>query len=790
MEMNKSNSDKETNPVLFYAGKIFGFKYYYIASLVIFIAGAHFYNKSATKEYEVNSTIAPVKDNRATLLASDNMFAGNNNIVPSRNIEDDVNNLSSYSLVSETLDKLDFEIAYYSENKGFLKQIREIYKASPFRVTMDKSHTQPLGCKMYVRHLSDSTYLLRIPEQTISLYNYIDDRVLEEEVTFKTDTLGYYNRTMTGEYFKFSISLFPDAMQGEENKEKDYFFTFFHPDNLAMAYLNSLEITPVSFMASIIELHFRGENIDKSITFLNSYINAFMEENLAKKNKIAFNTVKFIDSQLTEISDSLVASESMLRNFRSNNQVTDLGFQGERIYDQLEQIERERSQLEVRKRYFEYVINHFKTNPDVKGVVPPVSSNISDPVMNDMIGELLDLNSQRSELLNSSSEKNLYLDQVENRIELQKELITENAKNNLNTLNLSINELDYREDKLSGEISKLPQTEMNMGSIERKFNLNDAIYTFLLEKRSEAAIALASNFPDYEILEKARFNSSSLIKPKNRTNYILAFMLGLLLPSVYLLLRELLDDRINSTYELSVLSGKALTSRIYSNKFKSDRIFAQAPGSAIAESFRSLRSQLVFNLKEQSDKVILVTSSQPKDGKSFISYNLGVALASVGYKTVIVDGDLRRPTLHKKFDFENDKGISTYMNNNTSIEEIIKPTDNDKLFIIPAGPVLPNPSELIEKGELDSLFRHLKAEYDYIIIDSSPLGLVSDASQLIKYASHVTVVARNNFTRKSTFKTAMETLKRFSVGDFDVVFNDIDIRKSPYAGYSKYYTKN
>ncbi|MDZ7739354.1 MAG: polysaccharide biosynthesis tyrosine autokinase [Bacteroidales bacterium] len=788
--MNLNNPDKETNPIKHYVGKILGLKYFYIFSLVLFLAGAHFYNKYSTKVYEVNSTIGPVKESRTTILASDNIFGASNNIAPRRNIEDDVNNLSSYSLIAKTLDKLNFEIAYYSENQGFLKQTSEIYEMAPFKVTMDKSHTQPIGCRMYVYPISDSTYLLRVPEQTVNLYNYIDDKVLQEELVLKIDTLGYYNRTLTGNNFSFSIAHSPSGKPADTNREKDYFFRFFHPDNLAMSYLNRLDIRPISFMASIIELHFQGENIDKSITFLNSYINAFMEENLAKKNKIALNTVKFIDSQLSEISDSLVASESMLRNFRSDNQVTDLGFQGERIYDQLDQIDQERSQLEVRKRYFEYVINYFKTNNDVKGVVPPVSANITDPIMNDLITELLDLNSQRSELLNSSSEKNLYLNQIENKIRLQKELITENARNNLNTLNLSINELEYREDKLSEEISRLPRTEMNMVGIERKFNLNDAIYTFLLEKRSEAAITLASNFPDYEILEAARFNSSKVIKPKDRTNYMLAFMLGLMVPSVYLLLREMFDDKINSTWDLSARSGNAVLNKIYSNKLNTENVFATAPSSAIAESFRSMRSHLIFKLKDDKDKVILVTSSQPKDGKSFISYNLGIALASVGYKTAIVDSDLRRPTMHRKFGFENEKGISTYMSNSTGINEIIRETDQENLSVITAGPVLPNASELIQKGELDKLFEYLKSEFDYIIIDSSPLGLVSDATQLLRYSNRVAVVARNKYTRKSTFQTAIETLERYLVDDYDIVFNDLDIKKSPYATYSKYYTKN
>lgn len=789
--MNFNNSDKEGNPVKHYLSKILGLKYFYIISLVVLIAGAHFYNKYATKAYEVNSTIGPVKENRTNILASENMFGGTaSNVTPRRNIEDDVNSLSSYSLILKTLDNLDYEVAYYSENRGLLKQTREIYEDAPFKVTMDKSHTQPIACRMYIRPISDSTYLLSIPEQTVTLYNYIDDKVLQEEFVLRTDTLGYYNRTLTSANFSFSVSRSSTKFIENTNREKDFFFRFYHPDNLAMSYLNRLEVTPVSFMASIIELRFRGENIDKSISFLNSYINAFLEENLAKKNKIALNTVQFIDSQLSEIADSLVVSESMLRNFRSSNQVTDLGFQGERIYDQLEQIDREKSQLEVRKRYFEYVINHFKTNDDVKGVVPPVSANITDPIMNDLITELLDLNSQRSELLNSSSDKNLYLDQVENKIELQKSLIAENARNNLNTLNLSINELDYRADKLSEEISRLPRTEMNMVSMERKFNLNDAIYTFLLEKRSEAAISLASNFPDYEILEEARFNSAQVIKPKDTTNYMLAFMLGLLIPSAYLLLREMLDDKINSTYELSARSGGAVLNRIYSNKLKSDNIFTAAPSSAIAESFRSLRSHLIFKLKDKEDKVILITSSQPRDGKSFVSYNLGIALASVGYKTAIVDGDLRRPTLHRKLGLENDKGISTYMSNSTGINEIIMKTGQENLSVIPAGPVLPNPSELIQKGEMDSLFEHLKSEFDYIIIDSSPLGLVSDATQLLQFANRIAVVARNKHTRKSTFQTAMETLDRYSISEYDIIYNDLDIRKSPYAGYTKYYTKN
>jgi capsular exopolysaccharide synthesis family protein len=469
----------------------------------------------------------------------------------------------------------------------------------------------------------------------------------------------------------------------------------------------------------------------------------------------------------------------------------DLSFQGQQTYGQLSQIEGERAALQVQQRYYNYVINYFKANQDMAGVVPPSAMNVSDPITNQLITELLNLNNQRSGISSgASNDKNIFIGQIDNKIRLQKQAIIENFTNNLNTLTLSLNELDYRESKLSREISQMPRTEMNMVGMKRKFDLNDAIYTYLLQKRSEAAIALASNYPDYEILEPAREITSKVVSPKKFVNYLFALFLGLLLPTIYLIIRDFFDDKIRSLNDAEYMLHRPILSVIYSNNHKSESVVAEFPKSAVSESFRNLRSSLFLKSDHDNSKVILITSSQPQDGKSFISFNLASSIASVGYKTLLIDCDLRRPTLHSKMRTENKIGLTNYMTKNASADEIIKTTSIENLSFIPAGPIIPNPSELMELGVLNNLIEYLKTKFDYIIIDTTPVGIVADATLMMKYASKVIMVIRNNYTRKDLFANVLNNLKTNKLSNYDIVYNDLSLHKSSYRHYSNYYIKN
>jgi capsular exopolysaccharide synthesis family protein len=401
---------------------------------------------------------------------------------------------------------------------------------------------------------------------------------------------------------------------------------------------------------------------------------------------------------------------------------------------------------------------------------------------------LLNLYSQRSNVTSgNSNEKNIFLGQIDNKIATQRRAIIENFTNNLNTLTLSLNELNYRQDKLSREISTLPKTEMNMVSMQRKFNLNDVIYTYMLQKKSEAAITLASNYPDFEVMEPARDITSRITSPKRMVNYALAILLALIIPTAFLVIRETFDDKIRSANDLEYMLQRTILSTIYSNKNKSDMVVAEFPKSAISESFRNLRSSLFLKCAHAKSKVILITSSQPSDGKSFVSLNLASSIASVGYKTIIIDADMRRPNQHVKMRTENTVGLSNYMTKNAKIEDIIRKTSVENLFFISAGPIIPNPSELLESGGLDDLINHLKTTFEYIIIDTTPVGIVADATLVMKYATSILLVIRHNYTGKEILKNVVSILKTNKFNNYEMVYNDLKLQKSSYKHYSNYY---
>ena len=765
------------------------YKYFYIASFVICVTITFMVNRFSTVVYEVNSVIGPVEDSRSSLLRSDELLSGLGAFSQARNLENDINSLNSFSVISTTIRNLNLEIGYFNETNKLFGQERQIYLRSPYTVNIDKSHIQPINTKFYIDILDDYSYRLTCFAEAASLYNYVDNMIASQYNVLDIDTICMFNETITNKNFKFSISINKEFYSGSKKDEELSYFVFYHLDYLTKDYRGRMIVEPVSTRSSLIKVRLRGENIGLTIDFLNKYLQTYLDDNLSKKNKIALNTINFIDSQISEISDSLVVSESQLRDYRSAYQVTDLSYQGQQALDQLNQIENERSTLQVQERYYNYVLDYFDKNQDMAGLAPPSVANVVDPIMNTLILELLSLNTERSTILSNNAEKNLFLGQLENKIRLQKQAIIENVKNNLNTLNLTQNELNYRAEKVSREISKLPRTELNMVSMQRKFDLGDAIYTFLLQKRSEAAITMASNYPDYEILEPARDISKTILSPRTMMNRMFAVFLAFMIPTVYIILKNFFNEKIASVNDAESLLNRSVLSLIYSNDYKTEAVVTELPGSSVAESFRNLRSNLFLKFRSEPMKVIMVTSSQPQDGKRFIAFNLAASIASVGHKVLILDGDLRRPTLHNKFKKKNTGGLSNYMANHTSKEEIISKTNVENLSFIPAGPLIPNCSELIEAGALDELIAYLKNKFDYIIIDTTPAGIVADATLMIKYASHILLVCRNNFTRKDIFIDVLNTFLTNKIENFDVVFNDLNLKKSRYGRYNAYYKK-
>ena len=772
-----------------FLSKAFSIKYIYIASILICMSLAFLINKFSPTVYEVNSIIGPIDDKRSALLGSNDLFKGLGAFEQAKNLENDINNAKSFTLVSATLNKMNLGVGYFNQRDNIFGQTQQIYPRSPFSVSIDKSHIQPVNAKFHIDILDRNSFRLTSSEDEISLYNYVDNIIVSEKNILKIDTICKFNETISNNKFRFAVSLSNEYTFNKKEEEGLYYFEFYHLEDLSKQYLENIEVKPVSIRSSLLNVRFQGKNLNLTIDFLNRYLETFLDDNLSKKNKISNNAIIFIDSQISEISDSLVKSESKLKDYRSANQVMDLSYQGQRAYEQMTQIETERSNLQIQERYYNLILDNFEKNKDIAGIAPPSAGNVVDPVMNSLIMDLLALNSERSSIISNNAEKNLFLSQIDNKIRSQKQAIIENVRNNLASLKLNQNELDYRGEKLSREMSKLPRTELNMVSMQRKFNLSDAIYTFLLQRMSEAQITKASNYADYEILEPARNITKIIISPKILVNWLFAFMIAIMIPTIYLILKNFFNETISTISDAEHLLKRPVLSVIFNNTYKTEAVVTESPGSPIAESFRNLRSSLFLRFKSVPLKVIMVTSSQPKDGKSFISFNLAASIASVGHRTIILDGDLRRPTLHNIFKMENTKGITNYIADNASRESIIHKTTAENLSFIPAGPVLANSSELIEAGVLDDLIEYLKNNYDYIIIDTSPAGMVADAALMMKYTSLILFICRNNYTRKDVFNDILNMFHTNKIENFDVVYNDLNINTSKYGHYSSYYNK-
>ncbi|MBK8805436.1 MAG: polysaccharide biosynthesis tyrosine autokinase [Bacteroidales bacterium] len=795
--LNDNLKIETTNTLLKdFVKKALAIKHIYIATVLTFMVVAFFINKYSHTIYQVQAKLLIRKNESNGDL--EKIFRSSASLMKPNNIENEVNLLKSYSLVGSTIKSLNLEIGYFSEKKALLDNTPfenlfkstdiELYTDFPFTMVFDKSHYQPTDLKLYIEILTDSTYKLTGEKEKVFLINYLDEKYSEDAINLKINKVYKFNETVETEHYKFTVSVKDkkNVKFLKDNRDK-YYFKFYYSDYLTMNYLNSIQVQPLSDLASIIFVSIEGVNKKRINNFMNKYLELYMENSLERRNMIAQSTIDFIDNQISDITDSLKLTENKLLNHRSSNQVVDMSFQGQRIFDQMGQIESQKQNMLAQKRYYTYILDYLKSNDTNTDPVLPSSSNVVDPILNQLIMELTDLNGQKNEILNGTK-KNLFINQIENKIDKQKEIIYENVSNNLNTLNISINEIDYRHNKMSREISQLPKTELKLVGINREYKLNDAIYTFLLQRRAEAQISKASNLPESEIVEPAREIATYITYPNKNINYIISIFIALMLPTIFILLKDFFNDRVNSSLLLSRIVEQPVLSTIYRNKYKVDNIVLEQSKSYVAESFRTLRTLIFAKMKGVDNKTILVTSSIPAEGKSFVAINLASSLSVLGNKTIIIDCDLRKPTLHNKLKVANERGLTNYFAGESKIEDIIiKIADN--LFFIPAYPVLPNPSELLDSQLADEVFEYLKLNFKYIVIDTPPVGAISDSLLLTKHSGLVLFVSRCNYTKKDVIYYAKNKLIENDVKNLQVILNDVDFSKNEYgAYYKKYYS--
>lgn len=720
------------------------------------------------------------------------LFAGN------QNIENEIGILQSFTLIYDAIVQLNLESSIYKEKYifgnaldiEFLKSDEDIYKDSPVRISIDKSSLQPIDLPIYFKILDNKKVKIEAHGVEIPMYSYLEDEVIYIADSININGIYNFDEEIKGKNFSFKMHL--KSKEPSLWKEEKTYFIFNNLNLLTLEYQSKLSAINTSKTSSLVVISMKGGDKYKITDFLNTLSNAYLDRNLEKKNRIAVNTVKFIDSQISEVSDSLSIAESKLQNFRTTNQVMDLSFQGQKSFEKMNELESQRAVLLVQQKYYDYIKDYFNQNSDMSDLIAPSSMGVQDPILNQLIVELITLNSERRNLLNKGNTKNLFLNNIEIQIGNLKKTIQENIANNAATTEIAIQDINNRSAKISSQMSKLPSTERQLFGIERKFKLNDAIYTFLLQKRSEAQIARASNAPDYEIVDPARHVTTSIIYPKRSLNYIIAGVGGLLIPFVIIMLIEFLNMKINSKKELETLTELPIIGHVFHNDSKNKIVITDSSNSPISESFRSIRTNLQFYSRGKEKQIILLTSSYSGEGKSFIAQNLASVFALFGKKTLLIGFDMRRPKIYQDLNLTNKVGMSTTLINKASVDEIIQQTQIENLDYISAGPIPPNPLELIASDRTEQVFDELKQLYDFIIIDSPPVGIVSDAYLLTKFADVTLYIVRQGFTHKEAFNNNLQHILQKKISNVSLVLNDVKARGMAYDyGYEyTYYSEN
>jgi capsular exopolysaccharide synthesis family protein len=693
-------------------------------------------------------------------------------------LENEKGVLQAKSVIRSALMKLDFQTGYYIKHK-FRK--KELYTQTPFTVEKDTTHLQPIGIFYYVNFLNDSILIVKAVGEDVLLYDFSSNRIGKRIPEFRFEDTVKFGQITGNSYCRFSL-LPGFEYLSDENVHKTYYFRFYSLDEQISIFRNYK--TENDRASSILTVSLKYMNVQKAADFLNSLTSEYLKKGIERDNNVAEATIRFIDAQLTDIVDSLHQSGERLQGFKSSNKVLDLSYQAEKVYSKIENLETEKARLLVKKRYFNYLLENLKSKSDVSDLIAPTTLEINDPVLNNLVLQLADLYGERSELSFNSIKNNPYITSLELKINDTRQKLIEAARNVLDATAIAFEEIVTQITGAEQALNRLPKEQQQYLNYERKFKLNDELYTYLLTRRSEMEIFKASNIPVNEVLDKADASDAVVVSPNKRTSIIIAFMLGLFFPGALLYFRETINNKIRNREDIQKVTGLPLVGQVIDSKTSAIQIVLSEPNSVLRESFRTLRTNLQFVIDESVSNTILITSAIKGEGKSFTALNLASVYSFYDKKTILVDFDLRKSDIKERLGIEANRGLSNFLSKNATYKELIFSDKKLNFDLILAGPLPPNPSELIASPLTVDLFKKLKRDYEIIIIDSPPLGIVSDALLVYPFTDITLLVVRYNYTSFEVLESVIDDIKTRKVERVNIVLNDIEPRKGKYGyGY-------
>lgn len=759
--------------------KIVSYWKWFLISLVIAFTIAYQVNIRKEKIYSMQTMIS-IKEE------SNPFFTSNTSLVFNwGGISDQVNGIStilkSRSHNELVVDKLQFYIDYLVQGKYNLV---DSYGAVPFYLEIDKSKGQIANTLISIKFLNENEYEIRIPfeNNSVSLITYSENKY----TTTAVQPAEFVKKYKVGE--QVSLPFLNWKLQINDNpgfyKGNEYFVRFNDFDGTVSRY-RSLDVSSDDKGGSLLTLSLQGTNKARMVEYLNSTVRMLIKIQLDGKNQFANNTIKFIDSTLVAMESQLKETGNELKTFRKDKNIYEIEDGGLKVSNKIMDFDVEKDQISRKIAYYNSLKTYLNNSVDYSRLPAPSVAGIEDPNIAINVSKLIGLSTQRSEMAYAVKSDKIFKD-FDNQMRAVKDVLLENIASAKSSLLYDLSLINAKIGQAESTVKKLPEEQQELLKIKRKYDLNDNIYTEFLQKRNEAEIVKASNLSDIHFIDPAKDIGGNLIGPKTSVNYVLALFLGILIPLIFVFIIFFINNSIQNPDDISKLTQIPLIGVIGYNKDSVNLAVFEKPKSALSESFRTIRSSLQFLYKKQrvsGAKTLMITSSVSGEGKTFCSINIATVFALSEKKTVIIGLDLRKPRLADEFNLTSNIGVVNYLIKQKSLDEITHSTQIPNLDVILSGPIPPNPSELILSEAMKELIDELKQKYDYIILDTPPVGLVSDSLELAQYADVTLYIVRQNYTKKDMITLLNNRIKRGELSNASIVLNGYENKAKYGSGY-------
>ena len=746
---------------------------YFLLSIILCLTGAFLYLRYTIPVYNVSASII-IKDNEKN--------SKSNNIA-------DLEALGFYSSIS----KFDNEVEILRSRTLILKVVKELnlyinYAAEGKFHDIELYHTSPI--KVWITPEEAE----KLPGTAIIKLNLHPRHKLDVKIKIgKEEYTKQFNKLPALLTTPFGTFSFMETDSVSIDSEQKIIATVSQIHNVANNYRGNLSIEPTSKFTTIAQIELKSTNRQRGVDFVNKLVEIYNRDANDDKNEVATKTAEFIDERIKIINGELGTTEQELETFKRDAGLTDLKSDAQLALNENSEYEKRRAENSTQLRLMQFLTG-YANNPDHAYEVLPVNVGLTDTGLTELINRYNEMLLERKRLLRSSSENNPVIINLDTSIRAMRSNVLTTINSVQRGLLITQNDLERQAGKYAGRITSAPGQERQLVSISRQQEIKAGLYLMLLQKREENAITLASTANNARTIDDA-LASSTPISPIKALIYLITFIISILIPIASVYVRNMLKYKIEGRADVEKITSLAIIGDIPLSKEKSQKgaiVVHENQNDLMAETFRNVRTNILYMMKS-SDKVILVTSTTTGEGKTFIASNLAVSLSLLGKRVLIMGLDIRKPGLNKAFRMSHKEGgITQFLADpeHTNLISLVQASAiNSHLYILPGGPIPPNPTELLARESLPKAIKLLKEHFDYIIMDTAPIGMVTDTQLIARVADASIYVCRADYTHKADYTLINELNEQKKLPNLCTVINGLDMKKkknSYYYGYGKY----